>query len=58
MYSIFEVSRTREGHLEGGHYLPFQSNSIRWNVIRRECHRYRGKVSDEYGEVRKTRIPQ
>ena len=41
MHSIFEVSRTRAGLLESdGLYLPFQSNSIRWNVIRRECHRY------------------
>src|SRR5271154_1178101 len=38
--------------------LPLQSNGVRWNVIRCECHRYGGKVPDEYGDIRQARVPQ
>src|ERR1700730_19450083 len=38
--------------------LLLQSNGVRWNVIRCKCHRYGGKVPNEYGEIRKTSIPQ
>src|SRR3984885_203210 len=38
--------------------LPLQSNGIRWDVIGSECHRYGGKVPDEYGDIRQARVPQ
>src|SRR3984885_14414505 len=38
--------------------LPLQSNGIRWDVICSECHRYGGKVPDEYGDIRQARVPQ
>ena len=41
-----------------GPRLPLQSNGVRWNVIGSECHRYGGKVPDEYGDIRQSRVPQ
>src|ERR1700720_4024202 len=38
--------------------LPLQSNGVRWDVIGSECHRYRGKVPNEYGDIRQARVPQ
>src|ERR1700722_16135662 len=41
-----------------GQRLPLQSNGVRWNVIRCECHRYGGKVPDEYGDIGQARVSQ
>src|ERR1700727_679526 len=58
LHSLITVDYTRWPCRSSAPGLPLQSNGIRWDVICSECHRYGGKVPDEYGDIRQARVPQ